>query len=462
MYPPPAEKKRPTLSLSLDSEYMGLNIPDPFNIPTPFLEDGAKEIGSSQGTDSDTVSSPNDYLDFQVEIDKNLIPEIFINKTKTSAFFSIPVKLSDIASDIYQGINSDGLFVIPYEEENIENCESFENTSEKRFELIELKPSSIYKLGSSDNPKNTYFDIRMEEYFVGDNVFVKSDLSEVNGGEDIWFGGVVSNRDEDYIIQITPHITKRVAKKDKRDNLRICSNLKRGLFNGSNRSISTTDGYTNNLNISLETEIMYEKEILVVKKSIEYASIYGYSAAIYEIINQYYAYILINASRFKEFVKIPRIFKVIKDGNTITIIMEYIRINEIMKNKVILLPLVTAWLNTIHNVFEFLKDNGLQHLDTATRNFYFTKCSDELKLALIDFGQSRLIPSDTYAGAQYTGFPIRSRFISTEQDDLIRMWINGTGDNIDQKYGGRKTRRKSYKFKKTKRKSKRKSKRNRK
>ena len=66
---------------------MGLNIPDPFNIPTPFLEDGAKEIGSSQGTDSDTVSSPNDYLDFQVEIDKNLIPEIFINKTKTSAFF---------------------------------------------------------------------------------------------------------------------------------------------------------------------------------------------------------------------------------------------------------------------------------------------------------------------------------------------------------------------------------------
>jgi hypothetical protein len=112
-----------------------------------------------------------------------------------------------------------------------------------------------------------------------------------------------------------------------------------------------------------------------------------------------------------------------------------------------------TWNEVIHSIFNFLSTRGIYHLDTARRNFYFTTCDDVIKLALIDYGQCRLLAhnldvSDQPYG-QRCGYP-KNPMEPEEQDD----WIRRKGHEFVFKYGGfKRTKRTGHKksFKRAKR-----------
>jgi hypothetical protein len=232
----------------------------------------------------------------------------------------------------------------------------------------------------------------------------------------------------------------------------------------------------------------------IIKKTYRVNNLMGTSvkekfSVLYEIVCQQYAYELIEADHeLKKWIVIPKIYEIRwhnLPGDTekeIEIFMQYIYkidiVDEWYDNE---------WQRRIHVIFKYFQENGLFHLDSAHRNFYFTRSDGNLKLALIDYGQSQISTirdnSIFTAYGQSSGYPSYQRFVNKtpeEINDMITRWLNGIGvpkvnwDRVDMvdvekmvapidnttksSYGGKKSKRKH----KSKRKSKRKLKRNRK
>lgn len=125
---------------------------------------------------------------------------------------------------------------------------------------------------------------------------------------------------------------------------------------------------------------------------------------------QYYAYTLLYASKYKDYIVIPKLYKISLEKkldtnntdkiNCISIYMQNINKYEIstkiIKNNIIKdidNTFFDKWNPIINGVFGYFEENNLAHYDTAYKNVFFInengKSSiDDIKLAIIDFGES--------------------------------------------------------------------------
>ncbi len=164
-----------------------------------------------------------------------------------------------------------------------------------------------------------------------------------------------------------------------------------------------------------------------------------------EIFMQEKAYALIkNSPNWDKRVAIPYIsnYESTYDDKyiSIKIYMEYLPIST---------PVDITWANTINDIFTYLEENGIYHLDTHPGNMYITS---ENKLAIIDFGESRMyIPGfPKPVNIRDKGFPkgvFTKEPINTNKAKLFNSWLNNETHLYD-KFGGKNKKRKTKKHRK--------------
>lgn len=165
-----------------------------------------------------------------------------------------------------------------------------------------------------------------------------------------------------------------------------------------------------------------------------------------EIFMQEKAYTLIKESpKFDNIAKIPYISSYESTYNdnyiNIKINMEYLP--PVEKN------LDITWANTINDIFTYLEENGIYHLDTHPGNVYITRGD---KLAIIDFGESRMyikgLPEPV--NIRGNGFPKKvfakgSR--DTDKEEIFESWLKNE-KHYNESFGGKNKKRKTKKHRK--------------
>lgn len=174
-----------------------------------------------------------------------------------------------------------------------------------------------------------------------------------------------------------------------------------------------------------------------------------------EICMQLYGYYLNSIRPLKngaDLVVIPKIYYVQREENSIFVCMEYIPpINEILTFE--------KWDLIIKDIFSWFESNKLYHHDTAHRNIYLCGTKEDIRLAVIDFGEAYVNYDnmDNYnkTEAQPSGY------FKDQTQETFRLWVDNKIDpnyKSHEIYGGGI---KSIKHKKRKKITKQKSKKNR-
>lgn len=169
--------------------------------------------------------------------------------------------------------------------------------------------------------------------------------------------------------------------------------------------ITSSTTHINHDIIKKEVCILYDSD----DSSTNVNYIKGFVSILHEVCMQYYAYTLLYASEYKDFIVIPKLYKISLEKkldtnnmdkiNCISIYMQNINkyeiSNTIIKNKIIenIDNTFNKWNPRINGVFGYFEKNNLAHYDTAYKNVFFInekgKTSiDDIKLAIIDFGES--------------------------------------------------------------------------
>jgi len=202
----------------------------------------------------------------------------------------------------------------------------------------------------------------------------------------------------------------------------------------------------------------------------------GFVSTLHEICLLYYAYILIENSRYSELVKVPRILCVELKKTTFQTGRsndDYDCINIYMENipniNTEIIPTVNIdffkhWNPIINSVFQYFYENNLAHLDTKSNNIYFTGTPEELKLAIIDFGESILPETEQQLlrNAKMDGYYKNMTTLAQFQDWLKHnitnfngtTYVDSTSITPNEFWGGikkQKNKTKKNKNKKTKR-----------
>ena len=157
---------------------------------------------------------------------------------------------------------------------------------------------------------------------------------------------------------------------------------------------------------------------------------------------QYYAYTILDTlqetNEDMKNIVIPKLYTIVVNntelGYCISIWMDYVAPipSSVVKPKVGE-KFVKDWDKNIRTFFSTLEVNKIRHEDSKYENVFFTGTMDNPTLAVIDFGQSKIITNDKVVVGSNFGYP---KTTETMTPEIFIKWIDGTEKMWANTYGG--------------------------
>lgn len=197
------------------------------------------------------------------------------------------------------------------------------------------------------------------------------------------------------------------------------------------------------------------KQICLYKGD-KYFTMSGIACILHEICMQYYAYTILDTlqktNENMEHIVIPKLYKIVVNntelGNCISIWMDYVEpIPSSDVTPKVDEEFVEKWDPIIQTFFSTLEVNKIRHLDSKYENVFFTETMNNPTLAVIDFGESKIIANESNGpGSSEFGYPKRdiTKSVSniftkipskTMTPDIFIGWINKS-KTYAETYGG--------------------------